>query len=122
MFAKLQPRLSQFQTDYSMPDESSLSFQNHADQHRFEAASGGKVAGYVEYNMLSDSIMLTHTEVLPEYEGKGVGGFLARESLGAARRMGKRVIPACPFIASYLRKHRELLDLVEPGVQRAYKI
>ena len=101
---------------------STLTFSDNAERHRFEALDDGKSAGYVEYNMLTHSIMLTHTEVLPEYEGKGVGGFLARESLAAARSMGKRVIPACPFIASYLRKHRELLDLVEPDVQRAYKI
>jgi predicted GNAT family acetyltransferase len=105
-----------------MPDELSLDFQNDADRHRFEAMSAGKVAGFVEYNVLSQSIMLTHTEVAQEFEGKGVGGFLARESLVAARAMGKRVIPACPFIASWLRKHRDFLDLVEPDVQRAYKI
>jgi len=105
-----------------MTSEPALNFQNHAESHRFEALSDGHVAGYVEYNMLSHSIMLTHTEVRPEYEGKGVGGFLAREALGAARAMGKRIIPACPFIASWLRKHREFLDLVEPEVQRAYKI
>ena len=99
-----------------------LSFIDDTDRHRFEALDAGKVAGYVEYNMLTSSIMLVHTEVLPEYEGKGVGSFLARESLAAARNMGKRVIPACPFIASYLRKHRELLDLVDPDVQKAYKI
>ena len=100
-----------------------LTFRNNPDRHRFEAVDGGNnVAGYVEYNELATSIMLTHTEVSPEHEGKGVGGFLARESLGAVRAQGKHVIPACPFIASYLRKHRELLDLVEPDVQNAYKI
>src|SRR6187455_758824 len=66
-----------------------LSFIDDTDRHRFEALDAGKVAGYVEYNMLTSSIMLVHTEVLPEYEGKGVGSFLARESLAAARNMGK---------------------------------
>ena len=103
-------------------ETNTLTFSDNTERHRFEALDGGKVAGFEEYNVLTHSIMLTHTEVLPEYEGKGVGGFLARESLAAARNMGKRVIPACPFIASYLRKHREFLDLVEPDVQRAYKI
>jgi predicted GNAT family acetyltransferase len=99
-----------------------LTFRNNPDQHRFEAVDGDNVAGYVEYNQLTKAIMLAHTEVSPEYEGRGIGGFLARESLGAARAAGKRVIPACPFIASYLRKHRDLLDLVDADVQRAYRI
>jgi predicted GNAT family acetyltransferase len=100
----------------------SLTLRNNADRHRFEAIDGGKVAGRVEYNVLTNAVMLTHTEVEPEYEGKGVGGFLARETLAAIRAQGKRVIPACPFIAAYLRKHRELLDLVDEDVQKAYKI
>jgi predicted GNAT family acetyltransferase len=99
-----------------------LTLQDNPAKHRFEGLDGDKVAGFVEYNMLTHSIMFTHTEVLPEYEGKGVGGFLAREVMAAARNLGKHVIPACPFIASYLRKHREMLDIVEPDVQRAYKI
>jgi predicted GNAT family acetyltransferase len=101
---------------------SELSFHNDTDYHRYEATLDDAPAGFVEYSVLSNAIMLTHTEVLPNFEGKGVGSFLARESLGAVRATGKRVIPACPCIASYLRKHREFLDLVDPDVQRAYKI
>ena len=99
-----------------------LTFRNNADRHRFEAFDADTLAGYVEYNQLTNATMLAHTEVLPAYEGKGVGSFLARESIGAVRGAGKRLIPACPFIASYLRKHRELLDVVDPDVQKAYRI
>jgi len=101
---------------------SALAFHNDTDHHRYEATLADAPAGFVEYAILSNAIMLTHTEVLPNFEGQGVGGFLARESLAAVRATGKRVIPACPFIAAYLRKHREFLDLVDPDVQRAYHI
>jgi hypothetical protein len=101
---------------------SELVFHNDTDHHRYEAVLDGVPAGFVEYSILSQAIMLTHTEVLPNFEGKGVGGFLARESLAAVRGTGKRVIPACPFIAAYLRKHPEFLDLVDADVRRAYKI
>ena len=99
-----------------------LTFRNNGERHRYEAFDGNTLAGFVEYNQLTNATMLAHTEVLPAYEGKGVGSFLARESIGAVRAGGKRLIPACPFIASYLRKHRELLDLVDDDVQKAYKI
>ena len=99
-----------------------LVLHDNPERHRYEALDDGKVAGYVEYSLLSQAVMFSHTEVLPEYEGKGVGSFLARETLAAARTSGRKVIPACQFIASYLRKHRELLDVVDPDVQRAYKI
>jgi len=96
--------------------------QDNPQRHRFEALVDGKVAGYMEYNVLSNALLFSHTEVLPEFEGKGVGSFLVRESFDAARKAGKRVIPACPFVAGYLRKHRELLDAVDDDVQRAYRI
>jgi predicted GNAT family acetyltransferase len=99
-----------------------LSFENNAAQHRYEAFADGKLAAYSEYNLLSDSIMFTHTEVLPEHEGKGVGSFIARSALDDARRQGKFVIPVCQFIAAYLRKHRDYLDLVKPEMQTAFKI
>jgi predicted GNAT family acetyltransferase len=99
-----------------------LVLRDNPERHRFEAFAGDSLAGYVEYSHLSRALMFSHTEVLPAFEGKGVGGFLARESITAARHVGKQVIPVCPFIAGYLRKHRELLDVVDPDVQRAYRI
>ena len=91
-------------------------------QHRYEARIGGELAGYCEYNLLSEAIMFTHTEVLEAFEGRGVGSALARHVLDRARSDGKQVIPVCQFIAGYIRKHRDYADLVRPDVQRAFKI
>ena len=100
-----------------------LNLQNHPDKHRYEADDDGKLVGYCEYNLLSDSIMFTHTEVLPGNEGKGVGSFIAKGVLADARERGLFVIPACHFIAGYIRKHREqYIDLVKPQTQAAFKI
>jgi len=46
-----------------------LTFTNNEAQHRYEASLDGKLAAYAEYNLLTDAIMFTHTEVLPEHEG-----------------------------------------------------
>jgi predicted GNAT family acetyltransferase len=93
-----------------------------ADQHRYEATIGGEVAGICEYNLLTDAVMFTHTEVMPAFEGQGVGSAIAKHVLDAARSQGRHVIPVCQFIAGYIRKHREYADLVRPDVQRAFKI
>ncbi|PLC05576.1 GNAT family N-acetyltransferase [Variovorax sp. RO1] len=99
-----------------------LTFTNNEAQHRYEAALDGKLAAYAEYNLLTDAILFTHTEVLPEHEGKGVGSGIARHVLDEARANGRHVIPVCQFIAGYIRKHREYADLVRPDIQRAFKI
>lgn len=99
-----------------------LRITDNAERHRYEAYAGDTLAGYCEYNLLTDAIMFTHTEVLPENEGKGVGSTLAKHVLDTARSEGKHVIPVCQFIAGYIRKHREYADLVRPDIQRAFKI
>ncbi|VTU40870.1 putative acetyltransferase [Variovorax sp. PBS-H4] len=99
-----------------------ITITNHPESHRYEAAIEGQLAGYCEYNLLSNAVMFTHTEVLPAYEGQGVGSALARHVLDEARAQGVAVIPACQFIAGYIRKHREYVDLVRPETQRAFHI
>ncbi|WP_353506365.1 GNAT family N-acetyltransferase [Variovorax davisae] len=99
-----------------------IAIANNPAEHRYEARIGGELAGYCEYNLLSEAIMFTHTEVLEAFEGKGVGSALARHVLDEARTDGKHVIPVCQFIAGYIRKHRDYADLVRPDVQRAFKI
>jgi predicted GNAT family acetyltransferase len=101
---------------------SEINLTNNEAQHRYEAATEGRLAGFAEYNLLTDAIMFTHTEVLPENEGKGIGSALARHVLDDARARGLHVIPVCQFIAGYIRKHRDYADLVRPDIQRAFKI
>jgi predicted GNAT family acetyltransferase len=91
-------------------------------KHRYEAHIGNELAGYAEYNLLTDAIMFTHTEVLPAFEGKGVGSTLAKHVLDDARARKLHVIPVCQFIAGYIRKHRDYVDLVREDIQRAFKI
>lgn len=99
-----------------------ITLTQNAPQHRFEAFIDGQLAGYAEYNLLTDAIMFTHTEVLEAYEGQGVGSAIARHVLDQARGEGLHVIPVCQFIAGYIRKHRDYADLVRPDIQRAFKI
>ena len=99
-----------------------LALRNVPDRHRYEILVDGEVAGHVEYNVLAEALLFTHTEIGGAYEGQGLGSKLARYALDDARAQGKQVIPVCQFIAGYLRKHREYLDLVRPDIQRAFKI
>jgi len=99
-----------------------LVFSDNETKHRFEAHRDGQLAGFAEYNVHPDALMFTHTEVLPAFEGQGVGSGLARHVLDAARARGKSVIPVCQFIAGYIRKHPEYLDLVQPQTRQAFKL
>jgi uncharacterized protein len=79
---------------------------------RYDAFVDGKPAGFAAYRRSTGRIIFTHTEIEPEFEGKGVGSVLARAALDDVRGRGERVVPQCPFIADFIDKHEEYADLV----------
>jgi predicted GNAT family acetyltransferase len=101
---------------------STLTLENNLERHRYEAFADGVLVGYAIYKLLGDSLAITHTEVLREHEGKGIGSYIAREALADARAQGKYVVPQCSFIAAYLRKHREDADLVKAELHAVFDI
>jgi predicted GNAT family acetyltransferase len=77
------------------------------ERERYEAHLDGQLAGILDYRLRPGRINLIHTEVLPIHEGKGVGSALVRFALDDARRRGLSVIPTCPYVRGYLRRHPE---------------
>jgi len=82
------------------------------DQHRFVAQVDGDIAGSLLYRERPNLIALVHTEVDDRFEGAGVGSALASFALNDARARGLAVLPFCPFVAGYIQRHREYVDLV----------
>ena len=82
------------------------------EEQRYEARIDGELAGTIEYVVKYGRLALIHTEVLPEFEGRGVGSGLVRFAFAEARRRGLRVIPTCPFVRSYVEAHPETHDIV----------
>ena len=82
-------------------------------QNRYEARVGDELAGFAEYQLTDELVVFTHTEVDEAYEGKGVGGALARFALDGIRAEGThKVLPICPFIKGWIGKHPDYVDLV----------
>ena len=78
---------------------------------RFELVVGDAVA-FVRYRRDGRVLHLTHAEVPPRLEGRGVGSRLVGGVLELVRARGEKVVPRCPFIAQYLERHAEYRDLV----------
>ena len=83
-----------------------------SERGRWEARIGEVVAGFAVYRRSDDVVEFVHTEVAPEFEGRGIASALARTSLDAARRDGRRVVASCPFYASWIAKHPAYQDLL----------
>lgn len=95
----------------------SVNVRESLEHNRFEAVlDDGTVAGFAQYRLGTDgSYRVVHTEVDDAYEGAGVGSRLARGMLDALRERERTVRPDCPFIASWMQKHPETLDLLAEG-------
>lgn len=85
---------------------------DNTDAQRYELIAEGQLIGFAQYTPAGDTITITHTEIAPEYGGKGYGSALAKQALDQIREDRKRVVPACGFIADYIGKHREYADIV----------
>jgi predicted GNAT family acetyltransferase len=85
---------------------------NAAARH-YEGWCDGELAGFAEYQLTDELVVLTHTEVEDRFEGRGVGSAIARFALEDIRDAGTRkVLPLCPFIKEWIGRHEEFVPLV----------
>ena len=77
---------------------------NDTSAHRYRLMLADAEVGYSEYDPIAPaSILIKHTEVLREHEGKCLGSLLVRAMLDDIRAQGKTVIPICPYTLNYIR-------------------
>lgn len=86
-------------------------------ENRFELHVGGHVAA-TYYKKTPGVIIFVHTEVPEALGGQGIGSKLIRGALEAVRNEGLRVVPQCPFVAAYMKKHPEFNDLLNGAAAR----
>jgi predicted GNAT family acetyltransferase len=86
---------------------------NNEKLRRFEVDVEGEPA-VLEYRIRDGALWLLHTGVPDKGQGKGVAAALARAAFDHARQEGQMVVPMCAFVVSYLRRHPELMEQVQP--------
>jgi predicted GNAT family acetyltransferase len=96
----------------------SAQVRDNPEESRYDLLLDGQLAGFAQYRLRGKRITMYHTEIEPEYAGRGLGDELARAALDDVRRRGLVLVPLCPFIAAYIRRHpADYLDLVEPSLR-----
>ena len=84
---------------------------NNEPASRYELHVGDEVA-LLAYQKRGDVIVFTHMEVPKDLESRGLAGQIAAKALGDAREKHLKVVPRCPYVASYIKRHPEYADLV----------
>lgn len=92
-----------------------LKVTDNPSKKRYEAVVDDSLV-FIEYIKTKEKIYLTHTEVPSALEGNGIGSSLVLEVLEDIDRQDLTLIPLCPFVALYLKKHPEWKKLVMKGI------
>lgn len=88
--------------------------RDHPDGQRFEITVDGELAGVADYRIDDGKVLMPRVEVLPRFEGKGVGSALVKQALDTIRAEERgTVVPMCPFVEAWIRRHPEYQDLVD---------
>jgi predicted GNAT family acetyltransferase len=93
------------------PERPTPTITDNAAERQYEARIDGVLAGWVEYGRVQGRIVALHTEVLPEFGGRGIASALVRRVLDDARAAGIKVTPRCPFFVTHFERHPEDADL-----------
>jgi uncharacterized protein len=79
---------------------------DNQSESRFEFRVGGLLAE-LKYHRNGNRLVLIHTEVPAELEGRGIGGRLVTAAIDRAARQGLTIVPLCPFARGWLERHAD---------------
>ena len=74
---------------------------------RFEATVDGLLCR-CDYRLHGNTMMLLHTEVPPQLEGRGIASALVRAAFEHAKQNGMDVLPVCSYVRTWVQRHPEV--------------
>lgn len=84
--------------------EDVVKVEDRPDEERFVVETDGHTAELV-YKRDGDRLILIHTGVPDELEGRGVGSALVRAAVSTAIDQDLTLMPLCPFANRWLKDH-----------------
>jgi hypothetical protein len=84
-------------------------------RNRYELLIDNGLVGFADYRERDGTVAIVHTEVVVARRNKGLGARLVRAALDDLRGRELKVIPSCPYVEVFIRRHPEYADLVAAG-------
>ena len=88
-----------------------IQVENDPAEGRFQAVVEGHLC-VADYRLAGGVMHMTHTEVHPALQGRGIAAELVDAALAYARANGFKVNPLCSYVQLYLRRHPQSRDLL----------
>jgi predicted GNAT family acetyltransferase len=94
-----------------------LTIADNPAGRRYEARIGEQLVGWVDYGRVRNRLVAIHTEVPPEFGGRGIGSALVKHVVADARSSGFSITPRCPLFETWFQRHpvdRDVLAMRGP--------
>jgi predicted GNAT family acetyltransferase len=91
-----------------------ISIADDPSLNRYELLVDGELAATANYLLVARKIVFNYTELLPGFEGRGLGQQLATAVLDDVRQRQLTVVARCPFFSTFIEDHPGYGDLVDP--------
>jgi predicted GNAT family acetyltransferase len=82
------------------------------ERSRYELVVDGQIAGFADFRVEGDVVVLPHTVVDPARRGQGLAAVLVASALDDIDRAGRRVVPACWYVADFIDRNPRYAALV----------
>ncbi|GAA4095508.1 GNAT family N-acetyltransferase [Actinomadura miaoliensis] len=83
------------------------------EKNRYEILVDGELVGLAAYLDRGAQRVFYHTEINDAFSGKGLAARLVQHALTDTRDNGKRIVPVCPYVAKFVKKHDEFDDATD---------
>ena len=83
---------------------------HNASRERFEATVDGHLC-VADYRLDGPVMHMTHTEVPPALQGRGIAARLVQAAIDHARAAHLKINPQCSYVRVYMQRHPDTLSL-----------
>jgi len=96
-----------------------IQFEEDKNRGRFYADLGGGYEAEMTYVRNHNQMIIDHTGVPKQFEGRGIAAKLVVAGVEFARQNKRKIVPICPYVVVQFKRHKDWADvLAESGNDR----
>jgi predicted GNAT family acetyltransferase len=88
-----------------MMESTKVVFEEDSKKGEVQLFSDDNKAGKMDISVDNGKLRVYHTEVNPEYEGRGFAKLLLNQLVSYAIENNLRIIPLCPYVHAQFKRH-----------------
>ena len=79
---------------------------------RIQAICEGHLIGSIFFVKIGkDKIMISESEIEPEYQNKNIELYLIQQIINIAREQHRKIVSICPYVSDIFKQHPEFDDV-----------